>query len=174
MLFAFDSARGEWSNILPELFPWEWHLPWARASVRESTAVRPEGADHASEPACAKDADASISRSVGTSISAGTRSACSKSDAGSRLVARPNVAKTARSKPSTPRRRRSAVSEPRPRPRLLRTRTLRSRVVTQQKVFFPSLMRSAGLPRSTRELTAQSGSLLLRRLPSGRPQCPGP
>ena len=50
---------------------------------------------------------------------------------------------------------------------------LRRRVVTQQKLFFPSFMRSARLPRITRDLAPQPGTLLLPRLPSGGSQCPG-
>ena len=48
-----------------------------------------------------------------------------------------------------------------------------ARVVTQQNLFFPSVMRSAGLPRTPRDLAPQPGTLLLPRLPSGRSQCPG-
>ena len=40
----------------PRAFPWEQHLPWAPARVRESTTVRPERADRACGAACAKDA----------------------------------------------------------------------------------------------------------------------
>jgi hypothetical protein len=72
-----------------------------------------------------------------------------------------------------PRPRKSAGGKPKPRPRPLRIRTLRPRVVTQQKIFSPSLMRSAGLLRTAHDLPSQPGTLLLHRLPSGRSQCPG-
>ena len=86
---------------------------------------------------------------------------------------RRNVARTATSKPSTPRQKRRAASEPSPRPRPFKIQKLHRRVVTQHKVFFPSVMQSAGLPRTPRELDPQPGSLLLPRLPAGRSQCPG-
>jgi hypothetical protein len=70
--------------------------------------------------------------------------------------------------------RRSAGSEPKSRPRPLRTSKLRPRVVTQQKIFSSPLLRSARLPRTPRDLAPQPSSLLLRRLPSGSSQRPGP
>jgi hypothetical protein len=39
--------------------------------------------------------------------------------------------------------------------------------------FFRSLVRSAGLSRTPRDLTPQPGTVLLLRLPSGGSQCPG-
>jgi hypothetical protein len=42
-----------------------------------------------------------------------------------------------------------------------------------QTFFFTSLMRSAGLPRTPRQLAPQPGPLLLPHLPAGRSQCPG-
>ena len=131
----------------PRAFPWEKHLPWAPARVRESTAARPERADRARGIACAKGVGASISRGVGTSATARIRNAGGRSTAGRRRGGKPDIASTPTSKPSTPRLRKSAASERSPRLRLLRTQKLRRRVVTQQKLFFPSVLRSAGLPR---------------------------
>ena len=42
------------------------------------------------------------------------------------------------------------------------------------EAFFPSLVRSAGLSRTPRDLASQPGTVLLPRLPSGGSQCPGP
>jgi hypothetical protein len=42
-----------------------------------------------------------------------------------------------------------------------------------QTFFFTSLMRSAGLPRTPRQLAPQPGALLLPRLPAGHSQRPG-
>jgi hypothetical protein len=123
-------------NILPELFPREWPLPWAPFTVRNHTAVCPEGGDLAHGSACAKVADASTSRDAGISATARSQSASGKSAAGRRLAARPDAARTPWSRPATPRPRNSAASEPKSRPKPLRTRTLRRRVVTQQKSFF--------------------------------------
>jgi len=66
-----------------------------------------------------------------------------------------------------------AASGPRTRPRLVRNQRLRRRVVTQQKFIFRSLVRSAGLSRTPRDLAPQPGTVLLPRLPSGGSQCPG-
>ena len=159
-------------NILPELFPWELQLPWAPSTVLTNTAVCPERGDLARGLAFAKDADASTSHDAGTSATARTRNACGKSTAGRRLAARQNVVGMPASKPSMPRPRKSAGSKPKLRPRPLRTRQSRPRVVTQQKIFFSPLMRSARLPRTPRDLAPQPGTLLLRRLPSGRSQRP--
>ena len=123
----------------PRAFPWEQHLPWAPVRVRESTAVRPEGADRARGFACAKGVGASISRGVGTSATARSRNASGRSTAGRRRGGRPDIASTPRPKPGTPRPRKRAASEPSPRLRLLRTQRLRRRVVTQQKFFSPPL-----------------------------------
>jgi hypothetical protein len=161
-------------NILPELFPREWPLPWAPLTLRNDTAVCPEGGDLAHGSACAKVADESTSRDAGTSATARIRNASGKSAAGRRLAARPDAARTSWSRPATPRTRNSAASEPKSRPKPLRTRTLRPRVVTHKEIFSPPLMRSAGLLPTPCELIAQPGSLLRRRLPSGRSQRPGP
>jgi hypothetical protein len=161
-------------NILPELFPREWPLPWAPFTVRNHTAVCPEGGDLAHGSACAKVADASTSRDVGTSATARSQSASGKSTAGKRHAARPEAARTPWSRTATPRPRNSAACEPKSRPRPLKTHKLRRRVVTRQKIFFPPHLRSARLLPTPCKLTAQPGSLLLRRLPSGRWQRPGP
>ncbi len=162
------------TSILPELFPREWPLPWAPLTVRNNTAVCQEGGDLAHGSACAKVANASTSRDAGTSATARIRNASGKSAAGRRLTARPDAARTPWSRPATPRTRNSAASEPKSRPKPLRTRTLRPRVVTHKKIFSPPQLRSARLLPTPREFTAQPRSLLLRRLPPGRSQRPGP
>jgi hypothetical protein len=123
----------------PRAFPWEQDLPWALARVREIIAVGPERADRASETACARGAVASTKRGAGTSATVRSRSACGRFVAGRRHGARPNVAGMAMSEPSTPRQRRSAVSEPNLCPRPLKTPKLRPRVVTQPIFFSLSL-----------------------------------
>jgi hypothetical protein len=47
-----------------------------------------------------------------------------------------------------------------------------SRSRHSRKIFFVPLMRSARMLRAPRDLVAQQGSLLLRRLPPGSPQSP--
>jgi hypothetical protein len=157
----------------PRAFPWEKHLPWALVRVRESTAARPEGADRARGIACAKVVGASISRGVGTSATARIRNAGGRSTAGKRRGGKPDIASTPTSKPGTPRLRKSAAGERSPRLRLLRTQRLRQRVVTRQKFFFHSVMRSAGLPRPPCELAPQPRALLRPCLPASCSQCPG-
>jgi hypothetical protein len=162
------------TNILPELFPWELPLPWAPFTLLTETVVCPERGDLARGSACARGVGANTRRDAGTSATARTRNAGGKSAAGRRRAARRNVVKTLASKTSMPKLRRSAATAPKQRPRLLRTPKLRPRVVTQQKIFSSPLMRSAGLPRAPRDLAPQPGSLLLRHLPSGDSQRPGP
>ena len=58
-------------------------------------------------------------------------------------------------------------------PKVAQNPELRRRVVTRQKFFFPSVMQTAGLPRTPRELDPQLGTLLLPHLPPSRSQCPG-
>ena len=94
-------------------------LPWAPTTLRESTAVEPEGADRARGSACAKGADASTSRGLGTSATARSRNASGRSAAGRRRGGRPSIARTPRPKPATPRPNARAASGPRPRPRLV-------------------------------------------------------
>jgi hypothetical protein len=161
-------------HILPELFPWEKHLPWALVRVRGNTAVRPEGVDRARGIAYARGVDASTCRGVGTSATARSRNAGGRSTAGWRRGGKPDIASTPRSKPSTPRPKKRAASERSPRLRLLRTQNLRRRVVTRQEIFFHSALRSAGLPRAPSELAPQPRTLLRPRLPAGRSQCAGP
>ena len=159
-------------NIFPELFPWERHLPWALVRVRESVAVRPEGADRARGLAYAKGVGANTSPGAGTSAIARIRNAAGRSADGWRRGGKPDIARTSLPKPGTPRQRKRAASESSPRLRPLKIQRLRRRVVTQQKFFFPSVMRSARLPRTPRELAPQSGTVLLPPLPAGRSQCP--
>ena len=158
----------------PRVFPWEKHLPWALVRVRERTAVRPEGADRARGSACAKAVGTSTSRGVGTSATARIHTASGRSDAGRRRSARPDIARTPTSKPGTPRPSARAASGRSPRLRLLRAQRLRRRVVTQQKLFFPSALQSAGLPPTPRKFAPQPRTLLRPRLPAGTSQCPGP
>ena len=95
------------------------------------------------------------------------------STAGRPPSGRLNIARKPPPKPGMPRPKKRAASGPTPRLRSLRLRNLRRRVVTQQKLFFRSVMQAAGLPRTPRELAPNLGTLLLRRLPAGRSQCPG-
>jgi hypothetical protein len=150
----------------PELSPGRKHLPWALLRLREKTALRPERAGRAHGVVSAKGAGARICHGVGTSATARSRNASGKSGAGRRHGARPNVAGIPQPNAATPKPKESAVSEPRP----LRSRRLRRRVVTQQKLFFPSPLQSARLPPSPRGLTPYRGTLLLFRVPSGGPQ----
>jgi hypothetical protein len=148
-------------------------LPWAPSTLSESLIARPEGADRAHGAACAKGVAASTSRGAGTSAIARSRNVAAKSASGRRPGGRPNTARLPRPKPATPKPSARAASGSRTRPRLVRNQRLRRRVVTQQKFFFRSLVRSAGLLRTPRDLTPQPGAVLLPRLPSGGSQCPG-
>jgi hypothetical protein len=161
-------------RILPELSLGRKHLPWALARVRESTAVRPEGADHVCGSAWAKSAGACTCRGAGINAIARIRNVGGRSAAGRRHVGRPSTVRTPLPKRGTPKQRKRAAREPNPCPRLLKIQRLRRRVVTRLKVFYPSLMRSARLPRTARDLGSQLGTLLLSRLPSGGSQCPRP
>lgn len=131
-------------DILPELFPWERHLPWAHVRVRESTAVRPEGADRAHGFVSARGVGASTARGVGTSATARTRNASGRSAVGRRRGGKPDIASTPRPKPGTPRPKKRAVSARCLRLSLFKARKLRRRVVTQQKNFFPPLCNRPG------------------------------
>ena len=149
------------------------HLPWALVRVRENVAVRLQGVDCARESACAKGVAASTSRGAGTNVIARTLSASGRSASGKRHGGRPSIARPSRPKPDMPRPKKHAVSESNPCPRPLRIPNLHRRVVTQQELFFPSVMQSAGLSRTPRDLIPQPGTVLLLRLPSGGSQCPG-
>ena len=146
----------------PRAFPWEKAPPVGTCHVRESTIVRPEGADRARESACAKGVGASTSHGAGTSATARSRIACGRSAAGRRRGGRPNVARTMpRQSPARPGREGAPSASQSLRPRPLKTQKLRSRVVTQQNLFFTSALRSARLPRTPCELAPQPGTLLL-------------
>jgi hypothetical protein len=149
-------------------------LPWAPSTVSESPTAAPEGADRVHGAACAKAADASTSRGAGISATARSRNVSARSASGRRLGGRPNIARTPRPKANTHGPSASAVSAPRLRPRPWNTQRLRRRVVTQQKLFFSSVVRSARLSRAPRELASQPGSVLWPRLPSSGSQRPGP
>src|SRR5579883_2056485 len=108
----------------PRAFPWEQDLPWAPVRVRQSPALQPVGADRVRGFVSARGVDASTSPDAGTSV----------------------TARTPRPEPAMPRPRKRAVTAPSRRLSLLRVQRLRRRVVTRQKIFFPAVMRSAGLP----------------------------
>jgi hypothetical protein len=151
---SFDNARGECSSILPELSLGRQNLPWATTTLKKSPVPKPERAARASEPASTKSAVASTTRGVGTNATARIRNAGERSTAGWRRDDRLNVASPPPSKPSMPRKRKRAVNRPSPCPRMFRSRNLRRRVVTQQNLFFPSPMRSAGLLRLVCDLVS--------------------
>jgi hypothetical protein len=123
-------------------------LPWAPTTLRESTAVWPDGAGPARGAACAKAAGASTSHGAGTSATARSRNAGGRSAAGRRHGGRPNIARTPLPKPGTPRPSASAASGPRLRPRPFNTQRLRRRVVTQQNLFPPPLCDRPGCHES--------------------------
>ena len=112
-------------------------LPWAPSTLLKDTAVCPERGDLARGPAFAKGADASTSRDAGTSATARTRNACGRSTAGRRLAARLNVARTPASKPSMPRPRRSAGSEPKSAPKAVENPEVAPARGHAAEIFFP-------------------------------------
>jgi hypothetical protein len=123
----------------PRAFPWELQLPWASITLKYDASARLERVDRDCGLACAKGAIVSTCRGVGTSATVTTRSVSGKSVVGRRPGARPGTARMPQPEDAMPRRRGSAVSEPRSCPRLLTTWILRPRVVTQhvrQKNFF--------------------------------------
>lgn len=110
-------------------------LPWALASLVQTSGAPLEAANHVPGLASAAAADGSSFRIARTSAIVGMRSAGSCSAAGRPRVARPNAAKTNKSKPNTPPPNERAVRERSPRPNPLARPTLRPRVVTQQNFF---------------------------------------
>jgi hypothetical protein len=139
----------------PRAVPWEKQLPWARSTINQSAAAVPECDDLA----CAKAAGGGTSRDVGTSSIARMRNACGKFAVGRRLGGRPNGARPPRSKPGTHRLNACAASEPKLRPKRIRGQKLWRRVVTQQKFFFISFVRPAGVLRTHPKLGPQPGPL---------------
>jgi hypothetical protein len=148
-------------------------LPWAPPTLSQRPALPPVRADRVRGSACAKGADAGISRGLGISATARIRNAGGRFTAGRRHGGRPNIARTPMSKPSTPRLSARAASGPSPHLRLFKNQRLRQRVVTRHILFFPSHMRPARLPRLPHELGPKPGTLLLPRLPSGGSHSPG-
>ena len=147
------------SNILPELSLGRSNLPWATTTLKKNAVPKPERADRASGPASTKGAVASTTRDAGTSATARTRNACGKSTAGWRLADRLNVARTTRAKAQHAQaekaRRQRAKSVPKD---VEKPGTCAARGHAA-KFFSPSLMRSAGLLRTPRDLTPQPGTL---------------
>jgi hypothetical protein len=126
-------------RILLGLFPWELQLPWAPIRLKYDAGAGLERVDRDCGLACAKGATVNTCRGVGISATVTTRSVSGKSVGGRRRGARPSTARMPRPGDAMPRRRGSAVNEPRSCPRPLRTWILRPGVVTrqlQQKIFF--------------------------------------
>jgi len=121
-------------------------LPWATIIVSQmAVAVGDRG--HAS--ACAKAVGTSTRRGVGTSVTVRTPNACAWSGAGRRHGARPGGARTRPPKPSMPRPSGRAAGVSTLCHNRRTSRTLRRRVVTQQK-FFPRLRSARGPGAMTR------------------------
>ena len=161
------------SNILPELSLGRSNLPWATTTLKKNAVPKPERAARASEPASTKSAVASTTarrwnqrycqdpeclREVNRWLAARRQAERREDDTAKAQHAQAEKA-----------RRQQAKSVPKDvqKPELTPARGHAA------KLFFPSLMRSAGLLRTARDLTPQPGTLLLRRLPSGGSQCPG-
>ena len=123
----------------PRAFPWEQYLPWAPVRVRQSTALRPEGADRARGFVSARGVDASISPAAGTSATARTRNVSGRSTAGRQRAGKPDIASTPRPEPSMPRRKKRAVSERSLRPRPLRARSYAGAWSRSRRFFSPPL-----------------------------------
>ncbi len=125
----------------PRAFPWEIEPPVGTHHVKSKhRRPKPERADRARGSACAKGADASTSRGVGTSVTARTRNAGGRSAAGRRRGGRPNIARTPPPKPEHAQAEKRAPPAGQVRvPRLFRNQKLRRRVVTQQNFFSPPL-----------------------------------
>ncbi len=122
----------------PRAFPWELQLPWAPLTLKYDAGARLERVDRGRGLACARGVIVSICRRVGTSVTVATRTVSGKSVVGRRRGARPRIARTPGLDLAMPKQRKSAVTEPRPCPRSLTPPKLPPRVVTQQKIFFPS------------------------------------
>lgn len=114
--------------------------------VIHKTAAVPVRDDRGRGSACAKAADVSTSRGVGTSVTAKTPNAGGWSGAGRRRGGRPDGARTRPPKPNTPRPNVRAVSAARLRRKHRRTLPLRLRVVTSKNYFADAGVRPAGLP----------------------------
>ena len=122
-------------HILLGLFPWELQLPWAPLTLKYDAGARLERVDRGCGLACARGVIVSICRRVGTSVTVTTQTVSGKSVVGRRRGARPRIARTLRLNPATPKQRRSAASEPRLRPRPLRTWILRRAWSRSRKIF---------------------------------------
>ena len=143
VLFAFLKAPEENGDAFSSTFPWEIEPPVGTLHVKGKPHCPARGADRVRGPACAKGAAAYQPRRW-NSATARSRNAGGRSAAGRRHGGRPNIAKRLTPKPGTPRRSASTVSGSRLRPRPFNSRGYVG-VVTQQKLFSPSLVRSAGL-----------------------------
>jgi hypothetical protein len=86
------------------------HLPWAPARVRQVIIAQPEYADSVRDLVCAKDAGASTSLGVGTSVIARIVNAGGWYGGGRRFVGKSNVAAMPRLEPVMPKPRKIAVS----------------------------------------------------------------
>ena len=158
----------------PRAFPWELQLPWACATLMHIRNVVPERVDRGSGAACAKGVIGNTRRGVGTSATAKIQSVSGKSAVGKRRGVKPSIARMMKPEHAMPSQRKRAVGAPKPRPRSLTAPRLVRHVVTQLKVFFPPVMRSARVLQLPRKLASKSGTLLLVRLPSGGSQRAGP
>ena len=169
----WTSAREERLHVLPRLSLGRYRLPWAPATINQSAVVVPVDAARGRGCACAKAADGSTSRGVGTSVTARMRNASGRFAAGRQRGGRPSAAWMPRLKHSMPRPNACAASAPNPCPKHRRMRKLRRRVVTQRNFFSTTRVRPAGVPRTAASVDPQPGTLLLRCLPSGGSQCFG-
>jgi hypothetical protein len=73
----------------PRAVPWEASLPWAPLTIKQSAIVVPVRAARVRGFVCAKAADGSTSRDVGTSVTARIRNASVKSAVGRRRGGKP-------------------------------------------------------------------------------------
>lgn len=119
----------------PRAVPWEITLPWALLTLIPKALVVPVRDDRVRGFACAKAADGSTGRGVGTSVTARMPNACVRCGAGRRQSGRPSGAWMKRSKSSTPSPSGRDVSVAHLRRNHPSLSKLRQRVVTQQKFF---------------------------------------